>query len=1558
MSPRRSTKILRTAGRWLKRGLLALGIGLVALLALLLAVLDLEPTREFTRAQVNAALSDTFRGKILLDRIGSVRLDRIAGIDARLLDARGRRVVTLRGLRVRSNWPELVRDLVLGRPLHVELEPLSVDHLEVLLVADDQGLPTLASAFEPRQTAPATTPKEDEAASAVSVRIGELHVRHLWAHGSLPSLQVIDAELSELRGSFEYGALGLQAELASARLRARALPAEVNPRGSLRARVRLPAAADAAFSGDARFEGELASAPATLRANWKLPELEAVLLAPAVQPTTLRALLPSSRIEGATELEASVRGRLPTLEVEAKVRNQAADARLKGQASLRDSTELSCELVATNVDLGPILGSATRTSLSATASAHATLASDGAAQGEYRASVARGRFGTQDTPALSTTGKLARSSQGATKITGQLQVDEPGAATRADYRLALTPEGRGSLHVDLESRLEEPPRLSTQSGLKLRGSLDGSADLELESQQISASLSSRLSPVNHPSFRARSLNWTLKARGALASPELELKAEARELSGAGRRFQTLELSARGKPERLRIAVSAESKQQRWQAEALLRVAEDVVLDDPRLGYSDRDGRISARARRIRIGAGKVQIDELGLDGLGEVRATGWFSSRRAKAEFTVHELDLARVARLSGVPFARAGTLNLTGNVEGSLAALEGKIQGRARDLDFGANGTGKFEVDLELAGRKLNGALSGELGRTKLEARLSDVDLPAAPFTPERLQALRGQVSVRGNFDLPQLLPALQSAGVPLERARGQLELDLQASNPRVGEDAGQVRLEVRVKSQGLALVEQRLASENIETPEQARAAKPLAIEGIDLDLRLALARATERAEVEVSLFDRQGQLLAVEGEARLPQTLAGNFRGKLSSLPLRVSVRAPQRPLQKLPSALRPSLLRGLLSFELDAEGSVQDPKLRAKLAVQRLQTREGRNWVDLTASSEYANTGGKLEAEAKTTRGGSASLRSNWLGNLIERARTADAARPAALDLSTDLVLDKFPVALVPDLQDSQVRGPLSGEVRLRGLGKNAQLEAHLDGSGISVNRVAMPRLKADLRANDHELVATLDATQPQGNARIAFSAPSTWGAAFTPQLGSQAKLDLAARAFELEALSPLLMRYVSALEGSLDANFSAKLDPNAPQIQGTATLRDGVVQLPQLGQRFSDIKAQVSVRDNEIRVDSLQARGVTGRLTAQARARLQGTSLKSASAKLEIKEKEKVPVTLEGVVLGDAWGNAALSYTPGEEGAATEIKVDVPAFRLQMPDVAQNSVQDLDPADEIRIGAHRADGKFVAIPLQPFETDNDSAEEGGAPPSITRVRIHLGDSVWVDRGRQASVQLTGDLQLESGAEQQVSGRIELKGGKLDVSGKQFEIERGVISFEGTDPSDPTVTATARWDSPAEYTVYAEYAGTIKNGKLKLRAEPSLSQDEILSLLLFGAPSGSMGSSEGGPSPGAGAAVSVAGDTATKGLNRAISDVTSLDVSTRIDTSTGSARPELVVQLTPRLTTRVTRALGEPSPGQSPDRTFLTLELRLKRSWAISAVVGDHGASALDLIWRKRY
>jgi translocation and assembly module TamB len=237
----------------------------------------------------------------------------------------------------------------------------------------------------------------------------------------------------------------------------------------------------------------------------------------------------------------------------------------------------------------------------------------------------------------------------------------------------------------------------------------------------------------------------------------------------------------------------------------------------------------------------------------------------------------------------------------------------------------------------------------------------------------------------------------------------------------------------------------------------------------------------------------------------------------------------------------------------------------------------------------------------------------------------------------------------------------------------------------------------------------------------------------------------------------------------------------------------------------------------------------------------------------------------------------------------------------------------------------------------------------------VTVDLGE-LSVEKGDQAEVAVAGKITAKLGGALDVTGKIETKRGKIDISGKTFDIERGTVTFTGGPPDTPIISAVARYDSPAGYTIYAEYTGTATEGKLTLRSEPPLSQDEILTLLMFGTPDGSFGA--GGTGNNLATAVSVVGSTAAQGLNRALSKVTDLDVQARVDTSTGAPRPELVLQLTPRIAARVTQALGEPSPGQSPDRTFVTIELRIASSWALSTMVGDRGASALDIIWRRRY
>ncbi|HEU5076457.1 MAG TPA: translocation/assembly module TamB domain-containing protein, partial [Polyangiaceae bacterium] len=449
------------------------------------------------------------------------------------------------------------------------------------------------------------------------------------------------------------------------------------------------------------------------------------------------------------------------------------------------------------------------------------------------------------------------------------------------------------------------------------------------------------------------------------------------------------------------------------------------------------------------------------------------------------------------------------------------------------------------------------------------------------------------------------------------------------------------------------------------------------------------------------------------------------------------------------------------------------------------------------------------------------------------------------------------------------------------------------------------------------------------------------------GSQLRAKLSANDFQLKSLEPLVAGSVSGLEGLMDAELEGELSGNAPTLRGHVAVSHGAAQLPAIGQTLHSIEARVKLDKNRIALNRFDARGLTGRLRARGSAVLDGLALRSAEASVAITERDKIPLTVQGVTLGDAWGRASVRYRPVDE-RRQRLDVNVARFNLELPDVSPPGVQSLEPAAHIEVGHRTRAGKFVEIPLQPIE------REPSGEPNRWIIAVQLG-AVEITKGPGIEVGLTGNLRARVGRKTRLTGRIDLTGGKLDVRGKEFKIERGALTFDRSEVEEGVVTATARWDSPSDYTVYAEYSGTVKEGQLTLRSEPPLTQDEVLGLLMFGTPGGTFGARKQDE---AATAVGVAGGTVTKGLNRALSEFTALDLSTRVDTSTGESRPELVLQVTPSVTARVTQAIGEPPPGQSPDRTFLTVDLRLFRRWSLSAQVGDEGGSSLDLIWRHRY
>jgi translocation and assembly module TamB len=173
---------------------------------------------------------------------------------------------------------------------------------------------------------------------------------------------------------------------------------------------------------------------------------------------------------------------------------------------------------------------------------------------------------------------------------------------------------------------------------------------------------------------------------------------------------------------------------------------------------------------------------------------------------------------------------------------------------------------------------------------------------------------------------------------------------------------------------------------------------------------------------------------------------------------------------------------------------------------------------------------------------------------------------------------------------------------------------------------------------------------------------------------------------------------------------------------------------------------------------------------------------------------------------------------------------------------------------------------------------------------------------------------------------------------------------------------VVLTASWTTPdRSRKILAEFIGPLKSGTFTLRSEPKLSQSQILSLLLFGTPSGLDGSPANRnrqAQASSSAAAGIGAALAAGPLNNALSSAVRADIQATVDTTRSNPRPGVKVGISKDVSAQMSFVWGTPPPGQPPDRYYVALDWRLVRNWFLKASVGDRGATATDVMWQHKY
>jgi translocation and assembly module TamB len=1542
-SPRRTKRGWRRAFRIAGRALAALLVFIVAVPVLALFALQFPSLRAFVAKRVDSALATSFEGRIHLRELERIDLGGLRASGS-VDDPRGHTILRFEHVTVNLDVPRLVVGAIRhgGSPELIVVDEIAVKQGELTLIDDGQGSPTLAETFQPR------TPSAPSTAPSPRVELRRIDVAHLWTHGAVGTSPYIDVDLSKVSASLVSDSKALSVELSRLELDERFPP--FNPHGSIKAKAVLPSGATPP-SVSASYDGTVAGTKLQAQGSYGPTGVSAELLLPSIDAAAVRRLAPELELKSPVRVSLKADGPLDHIVLRGEAQGDALGAvRIDGTARASAPQSAELELQVNRLNAAAVAPTAPQTDLDAKLSLSAKL--DGEHwQGHYELALTRGSAGGEALPALETHG--AASGQGSSaNVDGTMSVHEPGAETELGYRVSARGSD-GRVEAELESKLDDPPRVKKLAGVETRGRVSARALFAWPSSAFDATADVRLDGVRHPSARTGAVRAKLVAHGTVAEPVLRANVFARSLQVQGRKFQTVDVAFNGTPAKADVGLElTNARGQGLKAHALLVTAPGKTeLVGPSLAFRDQDGTLQRSAESVTLTGPAVDVERFVLDGAGHAGGTLHLRGKRLDVEAQTRELNLGRLLKVAGVESpVHSARATLDVRYAGPLNGRgKGKLHGEITQIGYGHVTGGWTSMNLELGDSGVSGMLEAELVKgAKVVVGVDDI-VPAA-LANGKSWAPHGRVRVRGKLDLESLAPlAGKVSADPIEHAKGTVDLEL--AYARDSDDA-LPEIKAHVQTHDLTLIGRREPRNEIGTPSEAIDAAPAVYRGVDLGLDLALDERNPQIAARATLYDKHGTLLELEATAgpwldeSIEQVVAG-----LGQAPLEVKASMPARSLVRLPQPLRPLSVRGQIAGDAKFTGTLAAPHLVVDVRASRLTSAgerivgEKRPSVAVVGHVEYAPDGGKAELIAQRDRAKAVDVDASWSGNALLAA--SDPKERDRLKLKLDAVLDELALDTIPALKNRQIEGVLSGTVHADYAADRRMLAVDLAAHPLKIGQASLDHVNVELAVTPRDVKGVVLVRGKSGSLDAELASGLTWPAGGVPALSGAIEAKLAAKGFRLATLAPLLGSAVNELDGRFDADMAANVQGDRVTLRGKGQLSDGVVQLPAIGQRFERMSAKIDVEPSMIVVSDLKARGLTGEILGSARVEVdEHLGLRELNAEVAIPKHQKLPVTVQGVAMGDAWGHLTARVKNGED--KVEVSVVVPELHLFVPDSAGGDVQDLAPDAEVRIGVRRQDKQLVALPVQPLAKPS----ENSTPLELT---LELGKNVEVRKGDLVTAQVTGKINVHVAERTSVTGEIDVKGGTLDVSGKEFHIERGTVTFTADEPGNPTVAAEARWDAPAGYAVYATYTGTAKKGKLSLRSEPPLTQEEIYNLILFGTPEGSVSSGSGDTAT---SAVGAVGGTATKGINRALSDFTHLDIQARIDTSTGESRPELLVPVNKRLSARVTHSVGEPAPGTSPDRTFVTLELRLKQLWLLSATFGDRGASALDLMWRKHY
>jgi autotransporter translocation and assembly factor TamB len=561
-----------------------------------------------------------------------------------------------------------------------------------------------------------------------------------------------------------------------------------------------------------------------------------------------------------------------------------------------------------------------------------------------------------------------------------------------------------------------------------------------------------------------------------------------------------------------------------------------------------------------------------------------------------------------------------------------------------------------------------------------------------------------------------------------------------------------------------------------------------------------------------------------------------------------------------------------------------------------------------------------------------------------------RRGAQDLRAQV--QRFPFAeLRPFLADDvpQVGGYISADVSIQGTAASPEIAANLTIDELVVAEQVYAGLTAQgtyqqeyLRLNALLRQDQRHTLSLEGGLPVSLS----WAEERVRPVLGEADLRVRSEGLNLAFLG-LLSKEVREVQGtvSMEVRVGGTLDALSPS--GAIRVQHGQARIVPLGIVVKDIEVQLGLSRNTIQVDQLAIGAGQGRVTGAGTLTVQQYTITALDLAFDAR-RFRVINTRE--------------YTAAVSGRVTcSGSLQSPLFQGTLtlrdttlrPDLSVLTSGPVAPDPTILVVKNEQELPTPAQLSQRGQQQDASQLPFQQPQSQLYQRLRLDLAVAIPRDtwvqmHDGSIELMGQLQIRKNPTEDaiVSGQIETVRGWYAFYGRQFQIEKGQVTFTGSSRIDPNLDVIARYTLP-QYKVDVVIGGTADSPTLTLRSDPSLEQADILSLLVFGKPANALSQGEK-VSLQTQALQATAGFIAAD-LRQSIAQELGIDT---LEFDIAERRFGAGKYVTKDVFVSTSQQFGHEQKQE------VAIEYQLDTNWQIKATTSAQGESGIDLFWQKQY